>query len=78
MLQLMMNFQQLGRPDLAAKESDWLKQYTKAHPAPAGGGANGFPMMPPGAVPTGAVPGGPHPAGVIHVGPSKQPIKPTQ
>ena len=71
-LQLLMNFQQLGRPDLASKESDWLKQYAKAHPAP-GGNPGGLPMMPPG-------PGSARPAGAVHISPpgKPMPVKPPQ
>jgi len=65
-IQLMMNYRQAGRPDLAAKETDWLKQYAIAHPAP--GGPNGMPVMPgaPGGVPPSGVPVG-QPAGSVHV-----------
>ena len=80
-LQLMMDYRQANRPDLAAKETDWLKQYAQAHPAP--GGPNGMPGMPgmpgaPGSAPL-TMPGGgtAHPAGSIHVTPTTAP-KPTQ
>lgn len=76
-LQLMMSYRQANRPDLAAKETDWLKQYALAHPAP--GGPNGMPGMPgvPGGAPVNGagVPAG-HPVGSIHVTPSAP--KPTQ
>ena len=60
-VQLMMNYRQAGRPDLVTKETDWLKQYAQAHPAP--GGPNGMPGMPgaPGGVPAGRT------AGSVHV-----------
>lgn len=80
-LQLMMNYREANRPDLAAKETDWLKQYALAHPAP--GGPNGMPgglEMPgaPGGVPANGagVPAG-RPAGSIHVTPTV-PKPPTQ
>ena len=60
-IQLFQLFQQAGRSDLSAKEGDWLKQYSKAHPAGTGGG---LPGMPGGMVPSGAVP---QPAGSVHV-----------
>ena len=73
-IQLLSLFGQAGRPDLAAKEGDWLKQYAKAHPvSPA---TAGMPQMPgqPSAVPA---PGGAtaQPAGSVHVvvPPSKKP-----
>ena len=75
-LQLMMDYRQANRPDLAAKETDWLKQYAQAHPAP--GGPNGMPGMPggmpgaPGGVPTG------RPAGSIHVTPTAPVPRPRQ
>ena len=53
-IQLLQAFQQAGRPDLAAKEGDWLKQYAKAHPAPPPG--SGIPGMPNTAVGTAVVP----------------------
>ncbi len=64
-IQLLSLFGQAGRPDLAAKEGDWLKQYAKAHPvSPAGGG---MPQMPgqPGAAPSGGA--SVMPAGSVHV-----------
>jgi len=78
----MMSYRQANRPDLAAKETDWLKQYAVAHPAP--GGPNGMPGIPgmPGA-PGGAsvngagAPAG-RPAGSIHVMPTAAPKPPTQ
>ncbi len=63
-IQLLQLFGQAGRPDLAAKEGDWLKQYAKAHPAANSGG--GLPGMPgqPNVVPGGGIP---QPAGSVHV-----------
>ncbi len=64
-IQLLSLFGQAGRPDLAAKEGDWLKQYAKAHPAsPA---SAGMPQMPgqPGAAPSGDA--SVMPAGSVHV-----------
>jgi len=82
-IQLMMDYRQANRPDLAAKETDWLKQYAIAHPAPTGQG--GMPGMPGGMSPVpggagggtpvdmpGAAPGARH-AGSIHVTPSAAP-----
>jgi tetratricopeptide (TPR) repeat protein len=66
-IQLLSLFRQAGRVDLAAKEGDWLKQYAKAHPAPAAaGGLPGLPGL------TGGMPGPPagataHPVGSTHV-----------
>ena len=70
-IQLLQMFQQAGRTDLAAKEGDWLKQYAKAHPAPAGGGLPGMPGAP---MPSGAAP---QPAGEIHVAapPARKPAQ---
>lgn len=69
-IQLLSLFQQAGRPDLAVKEGDWLKQYAKAHPATPGSG--GIPGMPNGGMPmpAGAVPqngASVQPAGSVHV-----------
>ena len=65
-VQLMMSYRQAGRPDLAAKETDWLKTYMQAHPAPGGaGGPGGLPGMP-GVVGSGGAPAG-QPAGSVHV-----------
>ena len=64
-VQLMLYYRQAGRPDLAAQETKWLKQYAQAHPAP--GGPNGMPGMPNGmpSAPAG-VPAG-RTAGSVHV-----------
>ncbi len=85
-IQLMMDYRQANRPDLVAKETDWLKTYAIAHPAPtsqagmpgmmpgSAGAAGGMPVEMPGA------PGARH-AGSIHVTPSampKRPAAPTQ
>lgn len=72
-LQLLMNFRQLGHPELADKETQWLQAYAKQHPAPSGGpgGPNGSLMLPPG-------PGTARPAGAIHVGPPAPAPKPAQ
>jgi len=81
-LQLMMSYRQANRPDLAAKETDWLKQYAVAHPAP--GGPNGMPGIPgmpgaPGGAPvSGAGAPAGRPAGSIHVTPTPAPKPPTQ
>ena len=76
-LQLMMDYRQADRPDLAAKETVWLKQYAVAHPAPSGpNGMPGMPGAPGGAAPSG-VPAG-RPAGSIHVTPTAAPKPPTQ
>ena len=69
-IQLLQMFQQAGRPDLSAKEGDWLKQYTKAHPAPSSSGLGGLSGQP-GGMPAG-VPGQPGgatvlPAGSVHM-----------
>ena len=67
-IQLLSLFGQAGRPDLAAKEGDWLKQYAKSHPAPAP--SSSIPGMPAGALPPGAMPTGAptvQPAGSVHV-----------
>ncbi len=66
-IQLLQAFQQAGRPDLAAKEGDWLKQYAKAHPAAPGSG--GLPGMPPGISGQPAAPNGAavQPTGSVHV-----------
>ena len=69
-LQLLMNFRQLGHPELADKETQWLRAYSLAHPAPSGG-PNGGQMIPPG-------PGSARPAGTIHVGPPAPAGKPAQ
>ena len=79
-LQLMTDYREANKPELAAKEMDWLKAYAQAHPAP--GMPNGLPGMPgaaPGAPVRGAsVPAG-RPAGSIHVVPSAAPApKPRQ
>lgn len=79
-LQLMMSYRQANRPDLAAKETEWLKQYAQTHPAPGGpSGMPGMPGMPgaPGGAPPTGVPAG-RPAGSIHVTPSAAPKPPTQ
>jgi len=82
-IQLLSLFGQAGRPDLAAKEGDWLKQYTKAHPvSPASAGMPQMPGSPgdqPGAVQPGAVPAPgratAQPVGSVHVvvPPAKKP-----
>ncbi len=82
-IQLLSLFGQAGRPDLAAKEGDWLKQYAKAHPvSPASAGMPqmlGNPGGQPGAVQPGTVPapGGAtaQPVGSVHVvvPPAKKP-----
>ncbi len=82
-IQLLSLFGQAGRPDLAAKEGDWLKQYAKAHPvSPASAGMPQMPGSPggqPGAVPPGAVPAPSgatvQPVGSVHVvvPPAKKP-----
>ncbi len=82
-IQLLSLFGQAGRPDLAAKEGDWLKQYAKAHPvSPASAGMPqmlGSPGGQPGAVQPGTVPapGGAtaQPVGSVHVvvPPAKKP-----
>ena len=72
-IQLLSLFGQAGRPELAAKEGDWLKQYAKAHPAsPASPGMPGLPpgAMPAGAAPTGAAPTGTAPGGAPTVQPA--------
>ena len=80
-IQLLTDYRQANRSDLAAKEMDWLKTYAVAHPAPAA--PNGMPGMPGvagGGVPVrgAGVPTG-RPAGSIHVVPSATPApKPTQ
>ena len=68
-LQLMMNYRQANRPDLVTKETNWLKQYAQAHPAPSS--PNGMPGMPgiPGGVPPGGAPTG-HSVGSVHVTPT--------
>ena len=64
-IQLLSLFQQAGRPDLAAKEGDWLKQYAKAHPVtPGGGGLPGQPGSFPASLQNGA---NPQSAGSVHV-----------
>ena len=69
-LNLLSNFRQLGREDLATKEVQWLQAYGKQHPAPSGG-PNGGLMLPPG-------PGSARPAGAIHIGPPAPVGKPAQ
>jgi len=77
-LSLLTDFRTAGRPDLADKETQWLKQYAVAHPAP--GGPNGMPpgvslppgmSLPPGtSLPPGVsqgVPGTARSAGSVHV-----------
>ena len=57
---LLTSYRRLNRPDLAAGELTWLKQYDKDHPQT--GGPAGFPGM--------TMPGGPpagQPAGRVHV-----------
>ena len=57
---LLTTYRRLNRPDLAATEITWLKQYDKDHPST--GGPAGFPGMPqPGGPPTG------QPAGQVHI-----------
>ncbi len=67
-IQLLQAFQQAGRPDLAAKEGDWLKQYAKAHPAPPP--SSGVPGMPgglPGQPGSVTMNGAAQTAGSVHV-----------
>ena len=65
-IQLLSLFGQAGRPDLAAKEGDWLKQYAKAHPvSPASAGMPQMPGQPGGAPPPSGAAA--LPAGSVHV-----------
>jgi peptidyl-prolyl cis-trans isomerase C len=63
-------FRQAGRTDLAVKEADWLKQYTKAHPVPST--PSGMPNVP-------GMPAGARvlPAGSVHVAapPARKPVQ---